>query len=360
MTIFGVAGCTGLIFTALGLHDALGSVTQKQFGTVYKSDATIDFRIGEGDSLDDFTARVASYDDVAGLTLINQRSMRISSPELTKDISLIVVFDPPVLGDFIQLRSRRSGISPSTSYTLTDEGVILTEQIARQFGVGVGGSINLRTLEGESASFTVIGIIENYTMHYCYITPNAYASAFGDTPKPNRMFVRTLSGTGDMPQSLVDDSAVRSIMYTRKLANDVANQLDVLTFVVVILIISAGILIFVVLFSLNTINIEERRRELASIKVLGFYDGELATYIYRENIILTTVGAAFGILLGILLQRYIITTLEIDMFMFSRDLFWTTYAISLALTFVFAAFVNLIMYRPLTRINMVEALKAVE
>jgi putative ABC transport system permease protein len=286
--------------------------------------------------------------------------MRISSPELTKDISLIVTFDPPALSDYISLNTRRTVFSPSRSYKLNDSGVILTEQIARQFAVEVGDTVSLRNFEGDSADFTVIGIIENYTLHYAYISPATYKSAYGEMPQANRVFVLSKSGHGELPQSLLDDPEVTAVMHTTVLSAEVDSELDVLTFVVVILIISAGILIFVVLFSLTTINIEERRRELASIEVLGFFDHELAAYIYRENIVLTVIGALVGIGLGILLQRYIITTLEIDMFMFSRDLLWTSYAIALVLTFIFATAVNLIMYRPLTRIDMVEALKAVE
>ena len=360
MTVFGVAGCTGLIFTALGLNDSLGTLTSKQFGQIYKSDVTIDFRLADDETLADFTARLDDSPDVKDYTPIYQRSMRISSPDLTKDISLIVVFDPDSLPEFIRLEARRTGWDPPPSYALDDNGVILTEQIARQFGVDIGGSINLRTLEGDSATFTVSGIVENYTMHYCYMTPAVFERAYDQTPEPNRFFIISHSGQGELPQSLLEDKTVVSVMYTTVLAGEVDNQLDVLTFVVVILIASAGILIFVVLFSLTTINIEERRRELASIKVLGFTDRELASYIYRENIILTIAGAIVGIGLGFLLQRYIITTLEIDMFMFSRDLLWTSYLISLALTFCFAVAVNLMMYRPLTRIDMVEALKAVE
>jgi putative ABC transport system permease protein len=256
--------------------------------------------------------------------------------------------------------ARRTGLSDPPSYRLGDDGVVLTEQVARQFNVAVGDQVSLRNLEGDAAAFTVTGIVENYTMHYCYMTSAVYQAAYGESPQPNRVFVLSRSGNGELPASLLEDETVLSVTYTAKRAADIDTQLDVLTFVVVILIISAGVLIFVVLFSLNTINIEERRRELASIKVLGFYDRESADYIYRENVILTVAGAIVGLGLGFLLQRYIITTLEIDMFMFSRSLLWTSYAAAIALTFLFAAVVNLIMYPRLTQIDMVEALKAVE
>lgn len=360
MTVFGVAGCTALIFTALGLHDSLSTVTSKQFGYIYKSDVTLDIKLSEDENGSDFANQLTTYPEIADFMLIYQRSMRVSNSDLTKDLSLIVVFDKSALPDFIHMAPRKTGFSEPVPLTLGDDGVILTEQIARQFKVGVGDSINLRTLEGDSADFLITGIVENYTLHYCYMSSACYDRAFGEVAKPNRVFIKTVSGTGELPTALTNRSTVTAIMNTAKRAAEVSNQLDVLTFVVVILIISAAVLISVVLFSLTTINIEERRRELASIKVLGFFERELAAYIYRENIILTIVGAAVGIGLGFLLQRYIITTLEIDLFMFSRDLLWTSYAISLSLTFVFAAIVNLIMYGPLTRVNMVEALKAVE
>ena len=360
MTVLGVAGCTALVFTALGLNDALGSVSHTQIGKVFLSDVSIDISVDDQAGFDALASRMRRIPEISAYAPILQRSMRIYDADLTKDISLIVFADPDQMPDYILSQARQTGFAPPASYRLTDTGVILTEQVARQFGVSIGDTINLRTLEGDSASFTVTGIVENYTLHYVYMTPSAYASGFGEPTVPNRLLMMLSDSSVRLPPAFIDDAAVVAVLYSADLASSLDTQMDVLNFVVVILIASAGILIFVVLFSLTTINIEERRRELASIEVLGFTDRELAAYIYRENIVLTILGTLLGIGLGFLLQRYIITTLEIDMFMFSRAIFPTSYAISIALTFAFAAAVNLIMYRPLTRIDMVESLKAME
>jgi len=360
MTVFGVAGCTALTFTGFGLHDALMTVPDKQNGEMLKYDVAIDFKLAKNESLTQFVQKVEASGAVSENIEIFQEAVRMTSPELTKDVVLVVSFDPAKLGDFVTLSERKTGLATPRSFALSDSGVILTEQIARQFGAGEGDRITLRTLENKQAEFTVTGIVENYVLHYVYMTPAVYQAGFGEAVEPNRLLARFSPPATELPQSLTVAEDVSAVTYSADTADNLRDQLDVLTFVVLILILSAAALIFVVLFSLTTINIEERRRELASIEVLGFFDRELAAYIYRENIVITVAGALLGIGLGVLLERYIITSMEIDVFMFSRDLLWPSFVIAVALTFLFSAVVNLLMYRSLTRIDMVESLKAVE
>jgi len=360
MTVFGVAGCTALMFTALGLHDALLTLPVKQYGEMLKYDVSVDFRLAAGEPQSDLDARLQASSALTAQTDVLAETLRITNGQLTKDINLVASFTPQTFGDFVNLRSRATAFNPAVSYSLTDGGVILTEQIARQLGVEVGGQVTLRTLEGVEATLPVEGIVENYTLHYVYMTADTYAQAFGTTPTPNRILGFLPAGQAKLPASVANDPDVTAVSYMSDQTASLNNQLNVLTFVIIILVAAAAALIFVVLFSLTTINIEERRRELASLEVLGMTDREIAAYIYRENIVITLIGTLVGLGLGFLLQRYVITTLEIDVFMFSRDILWTTWVFSIALTLFFALIVNLGMYRSLVRIDMVEALKAVE
>jgi putative ABC transport system permease protein len=307
-----------------------------------------------------FEAEIAAANAFSSYTEVYQEAVTVNNSELSKDAYLVVSFDPAHLGDYIEMNKRPESFAPEQVYQLDDSGVILTEQLARQFNVGIGDVIHLRTLDNEEADFKVTGIVENYVLHYIYMTPAAFSAGFGKSVEPNQLMAFMAPGQSEVPQSLTDYEYVTAVSYMSESADRLRDQLDILSFVVAILIISAAALIFVVLFSLTTINIEERRRELASIEVLGFTDRELAAYIYRENIIVTLAGTLAGVGLGVLLQRYIIITMEIDVFMFARDLLWTSYALSIILTLFFAIVVNLGMYRSITRINMVEALKAVE
>ncbi|MCL1879146.1 MAG: FtsX-like permease family protein [Actinomycetia bacterium] len=360
MTLFGVAGCTALMFTGLGLHDSLITLTDKQIGQVMKYNVTIDYRLANGESQADIEQKVMDTGDVAKQTAVFQETVRISNSEDTKDIILVVAFDPAKISDFVRMRERPTGFGEPRSFSLTDDGVILTEQIARQMGVQEGDQVTMRTLGNASGKFKVVGIMENYVLHDVFMTPAVYQAGFKEDCQPNRLLAIMNPDVQTLPQSLEDAADITAVTYSADSAEMLRQQLDVLNLEVIILILSAAALIFVVLFSLTSINIEERRRELASIEVLGFYDRELASYIYRENIIITVVGALAGLGLGVLLQRYIITSMEIDTFMYSRDLLWTSFVIAVALTFAFSAIVNLLMYRSLTRINMVESLKAVE
>ncbi|MCL1846980.1 MAG: FtsX-like permease family protein [Coriobacteriia bacterium] len=377
MTVFGVAGCTALMFTGFGLNDSLGTLGPKQYGEIQRYDIGISFRANANDEdLNQLHSFLQQSPELSSYTLVRRETADIVGESLTKNLAILIPMDPGVFQDYYTLRPRvEGGILPSKQrFVLSDNGVILTEQIARQIGVTAGDTITLRNLNNIEAQFTVDGVMENYVYHFVIMTPASYERAFDEQPKPNQALGLLASGTGsensrednsdvdtdNLTTTLTDFAAVTGVSYMQRAANDFSNITDVLGFVMAILILSAAALACVVLFSLNTINREERTRELASIKVLGFFNRELAAYIYREGFILTAIGIALGLLLGIALERYIITTIEIDAFMFSRDLLFTSYFYSALLTAGFALLVNLLLYRPLTNIDMVSSLKAVE
>ena len=361
MTIIGIAGCTALMFAGFGLNDSLATLGPKQFGQIQRYDVAISFNTkAEPEELDRFYDFISQSPELGTYTIARREIVEIVGETLTKDLAIIVPEDPGGFQDYYALQPRTTGFASTPQYSLTEEGVILTEQIARQIGVELGSTITLRTLDNEEAQFVVSAIIENYLYHYVFMTPAAYERGFGEKPVPNQVLGLFTPGSTDLPETITDLPAVTGVAYTQRSADSFASITDVLGFVMAILILSAALQAFVVLFSLNTINREERARELASIKVLGFFNRELATYIYREGIVLTILGILLGLILGVGLERYIINTIEIDVFMFSRDLLATSYVYSALLTALFAVIVNLLIYRPLTRIDMVSSLKAVE
>jgi putative ABC transport system permease protein len=216
----------------------------------------------------------------------------------------------------------------------------------------------------EEVEVEVSAITENYMTHYVYMTPALYETVFKEKADYNEYFLMMPEvDKGEMLEvgnDLLKLPATAGVFYTSHFQELLSNILVSLNIVVWVLIIAAGALAFVVLYNLNNININERRRELATIKVLGFYNNEMAAYVYRENILLTIVGAAFGVIFGILLHHFVIITVEIDMVMFGRNIDPTSYLYSILLTFFFSAFVNFVMFFKLKKINMVESLKSVE
>ena len=262
--------------------------------------------------------------------------------------------------DFVVLQDRTT----KEKYQLTDKGAVLTEKMAKELGVSAGDTVTIKEENEKERTVKISQICENYMSHYLYMTPAVYKAAYGKEPEYNSIYYRTEGRTTKEAES-VGEAALKldgalSVSYTTELRQQVDDMLQSLDIVIVVLIISAGMLAFVVLYNLNNINITERKRELATLKVLGFYDKEVTEYVYRENILLTLIGSVFGMLLGKILHRFIIVTVEIDSVMFGRNINTISFVYAFLLTVVFSLFVNGVMYFKLKKINMVESLKSVE
>lgn len=228
----------------------------------------------------------------------------------------------------------------------------------------MGDTIYIKDEEEGNRPVKIASICENYMGHYLYLTPGLYEEVYGEKAEYNCYFFKAedssrsaLEKTG---QKILKQDGVLSISYLRDIQKQLDDMLRSLNLVIVVLIVSAGMLAFVVLYNLNNINITERQRELATIKVLGFYDPEVAAYVYRENVILTFIGAGAGMIMGRLLHLFIIRTVEVDAAMFGRNINFPSYIYSLLFTVAFSAFVNWVMYFKLKRIDMVESLKSIE
>lgn len=367
MTLFGVGGCMALLLVGLGIRDSVSAMASNQYDEVFNYSGIV--------SVDTTLTRaqrrtlLSNISDISDITEYTQatRTMVYGTGESAKNLEneknayLIVPRDVDGFSSYVSLQER-TGLM--TDLTLTDEGVIVTEKYADLLGIGVGDSIFIRLSESDAYSkeVKVIGITENYIFNYIYMTPNLYQSIYGSAAEINILMLKTAdnANTEDISTRLLSINGVNSVTMNKDELGELNTVINNLYFIVVVMIIAAAILAFVVLYNLNNINISERRRELATLKLLGFYNGELAQYVYRENIILTLLGTLLGVGLGIVLHRFVMVTVETDIYMFGRELEWISVAIAAVLTIVFAMIVNSIMYFKLKKVDMIESLKSVE
>jgi putative ABC transport system permease protein len=360
MTIFGIGGCMALLLVGFGLMDSIFVIYSRQFEQIMTYDAivAVEGKATE-EQLQALEEELTGNESIKASTKIMDTTIELNFGGRTKNLTMYVPEDKNALKNYIVFRTRVG----HDSLTLEDDGVILTEQIAKNLGIHPGDTVSIKE-EDKEVQVKVTSITENYMTHYLYLSSDYYRTLFGKAPDYNEYLVNLYDNSEQVElkvgNALLDQPATAGVFYTSYYHDLMTNILTSLNIVVWVLIISAGALAFVVLYNLNNININERRRELATIRVLGFYNNELAAYVYRENIILTMIGTLVGIGFGILLHRYVITTVEIDLVMFGRNIDPSSYVYSILLTFLFSAIVNFVMYFKLKKINMVESLKNVE
>lgn len=284
----------------------------------------------------------------------------VGNGEEWHDVYLDVPKDVDSFPEFNVLKNRVTG----EEYFLDDEGAVLTEKMAKELDVEVGDTIIIRDDIQGDIEVKLSAICENYMGHYLYMTPKLYEKLYGEAPSYNSIFYSTADRITEEAERVGEEAlkldGTLSVSYTTDLKEQVDTMLGALDLVIVVLIISAGMLAFVVLYNLNNIAITERKRELATLKVLGFYNNEVTAYVYRENIVLTLLGSVFGMLLGWVLHRFVIVTVEIESVMFGRIINVSSYLFSFLLTVAFSVVVNGAMYFKLKKIDMVESLKSVE
>ena len=308
---------------------------------------------------DELKQELVDDGSVEAFAEVSMKKVEFASADKKLDVYLMVVPDDVSIDEFVKFRSRTT----KEAYELDDQGMILTEKAGKLLGVSAGDSVEM-TGEHSGVKIPINRICENYMSHFAYMTENMYRKLYGEKPQYNSILYRVT----DRDESIAEKAGERamkcdaalSVTYTGNTKEQLDNMLTALDSVIGVLILSAGMLAFVVLYNLNNININERKRELATIKVLGFYDKEVSAYVYRENILLTILGSIFGIFLGILLHRFIIVTVEVDVCMFGRNISVFSYVISALITYGFSILVNGVMYFKLKKIDMVESLKSVE
>ena len=360
MTVIGIGGCTALIVTGFGLHESIFAILNKQFDEIslYNASIGLDEDVSRSE-----LAGVDSY--LAGSPWVERT---ITTHQDTVDVSaggraytayLTAIGGLDEFRQFIDLRHRKD----SRPVTLPEDGVIISEKLSELLEVGVGDTI---TLDGDRrVDAAVSDIVENYVQHYVYLSDSVYQDLFGKAPRDNVTFI---TYTADAQSGQIDQvsadlmalDAVVSYSYFATLRDSFTNSMEAIDYAVVIIIVAAAALAFVVLYNLTNINITERTRELATLKVLGFYDKETTAYVYRENIFLTIFGIALGLVLGRFLHSWMVLTVEVDLVMFGRTAPPYAYVLAAVLTVVFSVMVNIAAHFKLKKVNMVESLKTVE
>ncbi|WP_455139282.1 FtsX-like permease family protein [Thermophilibacter sp.] len=371
MTVTGVAGCAALLLVGFGLHDAIWDILDRQFGPIAHYDTTVSLGAdATAVDADEACGLIeASGGDVLARVQVANAQVSAGDAGSALAVQLVVPQDADALDDAVSLRERVS----QEEVALPPDGLVLAEKIADRLGVGVGDAVTLYgqdavgNVVGEGRALTVTGVCENYVGSVAYVGAEAWAelAAAGVTDEAAPVFSTIYADTaGASRDALTDeleaDPSVQTVAFTDDAVQSYRTMLSAVDLIVVVLIVSAAALAFIVLYNLTNINIVERVREIASLKVLGFRRGEVHAYVFREVALISALGAAVGMVLGTWLEGYVIQTAEVDVVMFGRQIHPLSYAAALALTMAFSGLVMLAMRRRLDRVDMVESLKSVE
>lgn len=360
MTVIGIGGCMGLMLVGFGLQDSITAIAKNQFVELFTYQAAVVVNSESKEQKDALREQAEMFDEMGSTLEMFAQNVELTAGDESMSAIMEVPQDPSVVDQFFTFRDRRS----KESYEFPEDGIAISEKTAKMLGVSVGDTIKVGEENKEGREVTISIIIENYVEHYIFMAPSLYESVWQETPDYNQILMK-YEDTSDryeenLGQMMIEQDGVVGVTFVSDLEAEIDDMLQALNIVIVVLIVSAGLLAFVVLYNLNNINITERKRELATLKVLGFYDMEVAEYVYRENVILTILGILAGAGIGLALHQYIIHTVEVDMMMFGRTVFPRSYLFSGLLTLVFSLFVNYMMYYRLKKIDMIESLKSVE
>lgn len=361
MTLLGIAGCTALIMTGFGIKDSIDGMVNKQFNEINKYNiyTIID---DKKESSKDFDKDLKDINEISEYEKTLQETVSLKEDSSDKEYEVVLVVPENVgnINDFVLLRDSRNG----KPINLSENEVTISAKIASVLGLKAGDSFSFKDSDNVIYTSKVTYIAENYINNYIYMGKQAYKNVVSKEPVYNGAFIKVKNSNEEIEKRISDDLLKKEYALTsisaRNVENTLNKQLNSLIFVVIVLILSAGALAFIVLYNLSNVNITERMRELATIKVLGFRRRELNQYIFRENFILTLLGSLLGLALGVILHRYIIFSVEVDTMSFVKTIHWKSYIYSILLTFIFSSIVNRISSITLNKINMVESLKSVE
>lgn len=358
MTVAGIAGCTGLLLTGFGIKNSVSSLVPNQYGELYQYDIQM---TTEEKTLSDETMLLFSRSpEIQSVLRLYQTAQDLTRNGHTMTANIVVPENTELFPEFIQLRSRVT----HDPVEFQADSVIVTEKLASRLDLSVGDTLTLQNSDGTPVEFTITGITENYIMHYIYIAPELYRQKLGEIEVFNHIDLICDPDMNvdyaELCAKLSSQPDIRTATSMSASSKNFDSMISSLNYIVLVIIICAGLLAFIVLYNLTNINISERQREIATIKVLGFHKMETAMYIYRETILLTLLGCIFGLGFGVILHSFVIQTVEVDMVMFGRTIEPLSFLISAALTFAFSFLVNVVMYRKLTGISMVESLKSVD
>lgn len=354
MTIIGIAGCTALVVTGFGVKDSVTALIPKQFDDIYKFN--IQIGIKDGSNIENVN-NILKENNVS-YSNVKLNSADISANNATVDSYILVAKDSNTIENVINLKNRTT----KETLHLNDNSIIITEKLSKLLNVSVGDKIQV-PLGDKNFEVEISAIAENYVYHYVYMDSTLYEKLTGLPYECNMIFANAEmdeAAQNELSSNLLQDTSVSAVIQLDNSRNSLDKTFDSLNTIVWVLIISAAILAFVVLYNLSNTNISERIREIATIKVLGFYDKEVSSYIYRESTILTAIGIILGLVVGYFLEGYVIKTCEVDLIMFSADIKPISYVYAVAITVLCTIIVNIFIHFSLKKVDMIESLKSVE
>lgn len=353
MTVTGIAGCTALLLTGFGIKDSLSSIVKLQYGEIIKYDAAITYK----EPQKTINSNIENINKINDSILVNQELYTFKANDLKNNVYLMTVSDNKDINKFIELRS----MTKNKVINVSNDGVLITKKIAKLLNIGPKDNIKIRDSNNNLYILRVDDVIENYIWHYIYISDDYYKKVFNKDISYDMVLTKINNKDIDLvAKDLLKDNNIGSINYMRDNYKIFYQMLDGLNNVVLLMILSACLLAIIVLYNLTTININERKREIATLKVLGFKDKEVSNYVYREIFLLTLIGIIFGIALGILLHKYVMVTAETDNVMFKDIIKYRSYFYAFILTLIFSKIVELFTHFKLKTIDMIESLKSIE
>ena len=360
MTTIGVAGCTALLVTGFGIRDSFAEIAEMQFDVLNTYDIMAPIADEANFENEALKTVLGDTDSIAGSTSVCSENVSVINGDNSIDVNTMIPENASDLNGYFVFRNRASG----KDIDFNDDSVILTEKASELLDVNVGDTLTLSDENGNSGSFTLTGICENYLQNYIYMSQAAYNSGMGLSSKQNLLIIRlTDSGSAlksQIGEELLATGVVGGVRYTSDSRDTVVSALEKMNIIVLVIILSAGALALVVLYNLTNINISERIKEIATLKVLGFTEKEVNSYINRESLLLSLIGTVFGLFLGFFLHRYIMGSAESEAMMFGRSVTAISYILSALLTMFFSVLIDLMLRRKLRSISMVESMKAPE
>lgn len=358
MMVIGISGCTALLVMGFGVRDSVVAVADQQYEEIQLYDIGVTLKDGKMPGEADLKSLDSALEkeNAAGMYAM-EKTIDLVTDKGTKSIHMVAVENPDEVGDFISLHTKKQ---EPIAYPKEGEAV-LSKKVAETYAVKKGDTILLRDSDNNEMHLKVTGICENHIYNYVYIAPESYEKQIGDVVFKN-VYVRLpdASDIHEVSAVLMKADGVTAVTVNSDMLSRISQMMSCMNYIVIIIIICAGALAFIVLYNLNNINITERVREIATIKVLGFYPKETASYVFRENMVLTAIGCGLGLILGKWFHRFVMGEIQIDMVSFNVQINAVSYLFSVLLTMGFAWIVNCMMTGKLERINMAESLKSID
>ena len=351
MTILGVSGCTALLLTGFGLNDSINIISKIQYEDIIKYDEMVTLK-NNITSVDEKIETLLEENNINEYTLINQNTYTYTYDNKEETVYLIVPKNKDDINKYIDLTS----INDEEEAELSDNGVVITSQMAEQLNVTTGENISIRNSDNELFLLRVDDIVYNYVSHYIYISPNYYQSIFNQEIEYNNILLK-----GNIDDSInLEEYDIHLITETSEIVDTFDDLIKNINKLIVLIIVCASLLAFAVLYNLTIINVTERKREIATFKVLGFNSKEIFVFIYRETFMLTVIGSLLGLILGVFLHKYVIYTAQTGSVLFLYNIEWYSYLLSLIITVILSLIVQLIINKTIKKIDMIDSLKYTE